>query len=138
MAELTNDQVELAVSAIEKLQRSNMDAGSTVAIRDVVCAAAPFLKLPWDDPTAEEVRKATADYIGEEDVMCVPDHRQKNFLGIVRHFICRRNAAMEPKSVMPKGFEGWKILGSDGNLRDVTKKDISDAVYNLMSDYHAG
>ncbi len=61
MTELTEQQIEQAIAVAERMRR-----------------AAPFLQLPWDEPTEEEIESA------------------------LQEFVRRRNAALQPKPVDPR------------------------------------
>lgn len=82
MAELTQDQVERAHMAL------NGGAGDIDLIHKSLHAAAPFLQLPWDEPTPEEMAAIDRDWIG--------------FAEFVREFVRRRNAALLPEPVDPR------------------------------------
>ena len=61
MAELTAQQFENAREAYRKAYDEH--PGQHPQSRDVALhAAAPFLQLPWDGPTEDEIRQACDDY----------------------------------------------------------------------------
>lgn len=117
MAELTQEQVERAVAAVEKLQRSNMDIGSTVAIRDVICVAAPFLQLPWDEPTEEEIQ------VAYESTEALP--LPGGSLRWLKEFVRRRNAALITKPFDPRkakivaALEGLALKAARERMADL-------------------
>lgn len=95
MADLTQEQVERAAKAAHD---AFMEDGQPIGYdklaqtlrepyRSCVRAAAPFLQLPWDEPTLEEASKANQCMDGQSAIF---------------DFIRRRNAALLPKPVDPR------------------------------------
>lgn len=120
MAELTEQQVDMAARAssacVSKLGYPARLAYATeeenkAMAHGAMRAAAPFLQLPWDEPSKEEIRQATGDLIGL-DADSVPDQRQRQFIGIVWYFVRRRNAALMPKPVDPRRERIRSVLTS--------------------------
>ena len=72
MTELTEQQIEQAIAAF-----------GNYAVAERMRRAAPFLQLPWDEPTEEEIDNAG----------------RRNIESALREFVRRRNAALQPKPV---------------------------------------
>lgn len=72
MTELTEQQIEQAIAAF-----------GNYAVAERMRRAAPFLQLPWDEPTEEEIDNAG----------------RRGIESALREFIRRRNAALQPKPV---------------------------------------
>lgn len=104
MATLSDEQVERAAKLYQdEVHRGTprilgWDECSVEDQKDIArClrAAAPFLQLPWDEPTAEEKQ----NFLGTV-------HPESNYaatiLDSVEEFVRRRNAALLPKPVHPR------------------------------------
>jgi hypothetical protein len=72
MTELTEQQIEQAIAAF-----------GNYAVAERMRRAAPFLQLPWDEPTEEEIDNAG----------------RRGIESALREFVRRRNAALQPKPV---------------------------------------
>lgn len=104
MAELTDDQVEKAVKAASATRTSKLSwNGSTGENgidlwRATVRAAAPFLQLPWYEPTREEFSS-----IHDSSICLYGDGKLCRAVSdALRQFILIRNAAMISKPVDPR------------------------------------
>lgn len=99
MAELTDEQVKRAGDAMEEFQRTPGKGGNWY---DLARTAAPFLQLPWDEPTEKDFpsAKSNAEYI----------------LAHVLPFVRRRNASLPPKPVDPRRLVIIKVLESHDKL----------------------
>lgn len=86
MAELTEEQIELAVREFLTMAQGEYVRDGTVITKGL-CAAAPYLQLPWEEPTKEEVAAIHWTLLSD---------------GIAT-FVRRRNAALLPEPVVP-GF----------------------------------
>jgi hypothetical protein len=75
MTELTEQQIEQAIAAF-----------GNYAVAERMRRAAPFLQLPWDEPTEEEIDNAG----------------RRGIESALREFVRRRNAALQPKPVDPR------------------------------------
>lgn len=87
MAELTNEQVDKALKACE-----GKFLGKGIR------AAAPFLQLPWDEPSEDEAKVIHSTNLGMS-LTATFDQCKWN---VLREFVDRRNAALMPKPVDPR------------------------------------
>lgn len=55
MKELSQEQIERALSAVEKISTWPMDLDQA---REQLIAAAPYLQFPWEPPTLDEIEHA--------------------------------------------------------------------------------
>lgn len=129
MAELTDEQVEKAVNIASATRTSKLSwNGSTGENgihlwRATMRAAAPFLQLPWDFPTPEEVDAAntkTSRYgLIPRDMAAV----------IIDRFVSNRNAFLLPKAVdlrkkavmmLLADIPGTNVVIGDGNREYIT------------------
>jgi hypothetical protein len=123
MAELTKEQIERAAEALWNItleQRESRQPGRTEdrwcnvdpqfkdEWREWARVAAPFLQLPWDEPTAHEVNELMALFF---PFAMRPSHQEISRL--ICGFIQRRNAALLPKPVDPRCCE--RDTDGDGN-----------------------
>jgi hypothetical protein len=81
---LANEQIEAAAKAMRKADHCPIDIGH---YRITACAAAPFLQMPWEMPTYEEL-EMFKDF--------------KSAGSALFEFVRRRNAALLPKPVDPR------------------------------------
>jgi len=92
MAELSERQIEQAAKAMHGSDWERLKPDDKERYRTAARAAAPYLQLPWDEPTYEELDIAVSDArIG--DLASSKD--------ILHEFVRRRNAALQPKPVDP-------------------------------------
>lgn len=101
MAELTDDQVKAATAAIAKQFGGAVDG---VLAENMLRAAAPFLQLPWDDPTKKELERFRV-------------HGVADFRGEIHNFIRSRNAALMSKPVDPRLDVLYALLQEVGALK---------------------
>lgn len=95
MAELTQDQVDRAVKAMDAYTPTVI---TNTELGHMVRAAAPFLQLPWDEPTEEESSVIHSSDLG----LRLTSSFDKNKRSILSDFVLRRNAALLPKPVDPR------------------------------------
>jgi hypothetical protein len=89
---VTKYQLEQAQVAYRKaLPPEDPCAYLMESIRDGLAAAAPFLQLPWDDPTHDEIVDGT-----KRILMGMPCKE------VLQRFVRNRNAALLPKPVDPR------------------------------------
>jgi hypothetical protein len=124
MEELTAQQIDDAVEAfgIEWDQQKGLGANRIICERRGLSAAAPFLQLPWDDPTKEEAESFHEDYYTFASTS-IP-----STLHALVRFIRYRNAALQPKSVDPRIAVILGILDSSASTSDVKAKEITAAL----------
>jgi hypothetical protein len=84
MAELTAPQIEFAVAAFENVA-GHAATGELLSMAERMRRAAPFLQLPWDEPTVEEYDIAVRD---------VRVGNMANGVDVARSIVRRRNAAL--------------------------------------------
>ena len=95
MAELTAQQIEFAVAAFENVA-GHAATGELLSMAERMRRAAPFLQLPWDGPTEDEIRQACDDYdLGGDNFRSALEF-------LIKKFVRRRNAAIQPKPVDPR------------------------------------
>ena len=111
MAELTAQQIEFAVAAFENVA-GHAATGELLSMAERMRRAAPFLQLPWDEPTEEEIDNAG----------------RRGIESALREFIRRRNAALQPKPVDPRIAVILGILDSSASTSDVKAKEITAAL----------
>lgn len=100
MAKLTKNQLSLATKAYYGALPGTDPAGyHTSSIEKGLEAAAPFLQLPWDEPTDEEIAEIIRQHWHWNG-------RRKHISEVVRfiagQFVDRRNAAFTPKPADPR------------------------------------
>ena len=99
MAELTQEQIKQAMWAAHSAAAPGFEWGN-LSERDVeryslaVKAAAPFLQLPWDEPTEDEVTSIYNYCANTIDGNLTPR--------CLCEFVRRRNTALLPKMVDPR------------------------------------
>lgn len=92
MKQFTEQQIDRAREAFCESYGSKWQSEKFI---ESLCAAAPFLQLPWDEPTEEESFRAYKD---EDHIM----PRIKGFEQALQYFVRRRNAILIPYSVDPR------------------------------------
>jgi hypothetical protein len=119
MAELTEQQINDAVDAFgaEWDQQKGLGANRIICERRGLSAAAPFLQLPWDEPTVEEYDIAVRD---------VRIGNTANGVDIARSIVRRRNAALQPKPVDPRRDAIRRVVEALRKTGDVCS--VEDAV----------
>ena len=120
MAELTAQQIEFAVAAFENVA-GHAATGELLSMAERMRRAAPFLQLPWDEPSVEEFRPCWeyAKHISPID---------KAMESALCEFVRRRNAALQPKPVDPRIAVIVGILESSASTSDVKAKEILAAI----------
>jgi len=91
MAELTEQQLRLAAEAWGKSAHAQNDpiGANLHCFMRALEAAAPYLQLPWDEPSEEEVEEAMDAVIRAHSLM----GRERNWKvrEVIREFVNRRN-----------------------------------------------
>ncbi len=100
MAELTKEQLDRAIDSYESIPLLG-DVGTRGFIRRCLIAAAPYLQLPWDEPTEKELFDAKCGWGIERPFAICEEMRQ---------FVRIRNAALLPKPVDPRREKIEEIL----------------------------
>ena len=121
MAELKEQQIEFAVAAFENVA-GHAATGELLSMAERMRRAAPFLQLPWDEPTKEEAESFHEDYYTFASTS-IP-----STLHALVRFIRYRNAALQPKSVDPRIAVILGILDSSASTSDVKAKEITAAL----------
>ena len=88
MKELTDEQIRLAREAFAK-------DGGVIITSTGLRAVAPFLQLPWDEPTVDE-----AERLHNHNARTVPAYM--GTFQAIGQFVRGRNAALNPKPVDPR------------------------------------
>jgi hypothetical protein len=142
MAELTKEQIERAAEALWNItfeQRESRQPGRTEdrwcnvdpqfkdEWREWAKVAAPFLQLPWEEPTDKEfidiVHAHPSSGYGEE------------ILRSMREFVRRRNAALLPKPVDPRREKVLAALGcSFVDIQSSIVEEIADRVLRALDE----
>ena len=104
MAELSKQQIEQAAKAMHEARTVSIHfwehvfASDKERYRKAACAAAPYLQLPWDEPTYQEVVYANTKG-GISSYLLVPTDAAET---LITRFVNLRNAALQPKPVDPR------------------------------------
>ena len=114
MAELTAQQIEFAVAAFENVA-GHAATGELLSMAERMRRAAPFLQLPWDEPSREE-RNVAANQRNVELALLV--------------FVRRRNAAIQPKPVDP--LREKIIAALDKLYLNKESSKIADAILDAL------
>lgn len=102
MAELTQEQLDLACAEVV---RKHYDPLGPVLTMDVLRTAAPFLQLPWHEPTHEEL-------VAIQRMFPVSKPTLSDLATIASEFVRLRNAVLLPKPVDPRKEKVGPILKS--------------------------
>lgn len=123
MKELTDEQVERAAKVVCPLNWDVAGAEEKSAYRDRIQMAAPFLQLPWDEPTEDEV--------SDIEALIQSTGAPHWFNGdCLKEFVRRRNAALLPKPVDPRRAVLLKQL-STFNVRD--EQELEEEVTEILA-----
>lgn len=130
MAELTNVQVEEAVSIFWK--RAGLPTGVDTGIRRSEIAfglrtAAPFLQLPWDEPTEKECILLW----GGVDAHLKRNGSERSLKYCLELFVENRNAAILPKPVDPRRE---KIIAALKSSRDESYESMSEKMLAIADE----
>lgn len=111
MAELTDDQVKAASAAIAKQFGGAVDG---VLAENMLRTAAPFLQLPWDDPSNREI-----DSISKMNWhwRSGPGTAFDTARFVAGQFVQLRNAALLPKPVDPRLDVLYPLLQEVGAMK---------------------
>ena len=127
MAELKEQQIEFAVAAFENVA-GHAATGELLSMAERMRRAAPFLQLPWDEPSVEEFRPCW-EYAKHLSLYA-------NHISLINEaiesalceFVRRRNAALQPKPVDPRIAVILGVLDSSACTSDVKAKEITAAL----------
>jgi hypothetical protein len=97
IAELTAQQIEFAVAAFENVA-GHAATGELLSMAERMRRAAPFLQLPWDEPTEEEWSAIFHSIPGSS----ARSWASSSARSWACEFVRRRNAALQPKPVDPR------------------------------------
>lgn len=144
MAELTKEQIESAAQALWQVTLEHRNHCSTTSKWEEVAehykeewrvwarAAAPFLQLPWDTPTTDEIKEIT------NQIWHWGSGPHRNFdtaRFVAGQFVDRRNAALVPKPTFDRRTKILHIVqdlasGRCGNS-SVNVEQWTDAIMAL-------
>jgi hypothetical protein len=114
MAEPTEQQLDQAAAAYGITYGGDAE-GPSDARREGLRAAAPFLQLPWEPPTEEEV----ASLYGHVGIIRIHDG--------IREFVRHRNDAIQPKPVYPRREALIGFLKTD-SWKDMRWTELADRI----------
>lgn len=99
MAELTNEQLDRATDAYRNFSGgSSVELTSSEIARCRMRAAAPFIQLPWDEPTEDEAMVIHSTDLGMS-LTATFDQCKWN---VLHAFVRDRNATLRPKPIDPR------------------------------------
>lgn len=138
MAELTDEQVDRAAKAHFDCGAIPSWDGASEQTKDAwrksIRAAAPFLQLPWEPPTFEDINEATYQYgklsRSGYDTKDNPPPNTYAMTSALQEFVRRRNAALMPKPDprLHKVICAMSGFTSDRKLEDTIAKQILAAL----------
>lgn len=109
MVELTDEQVDRAAKEFWLSPKwgygtpgEGVGENAKVGLR----AAAPFLQLPWDEPTEDEAHVIHSTNLG----LGLTSSFDRNVFEVLCRFVRRRNAALLPKPVDPRREAVMNVL----------------------------
>jgi hypothetical protein len=104
MKKLTEEQIDQAVESVMRTAAGPIDLSlARIQLR----AAAPFLQIPWEFPTTNEIGDAFAKFRREETL----NNSREGFKRALHEFIFTRNAALLPTPVDPRRETVKCVLG---------------------------
>ena len=115
MAELTERQIEFAVAAFENVA-GHAATGVLLSRAERMRRAAPFLQLPWDEPTDEEWSAIFHS---------IPSSSARSW---ACEFVRRRNASLMPKPVDPRREKIAGILARYQSMKASNAWDGADEI----------
>lgn len=123
MAELTSEQVDRA-------EREWMSKTGNFADRKhVLRTVAPFLQLPWDEPTESESSFIHSTDLGLRLTSSFDEHKHH----IISDFVRRRNAALTPKTVDPRREKIELVLRLHHMQIDNGRRTLESAVDAIIA-----
>ena len=123
MAELTPNQIDEAAKALHlamSVGERNPSPWETIGYRSqdryrvMAHDAAPFLQLPWDEPTQDELQRFAHEYRNLNGTECDLT-AARVALGALFE---RRNAALQPKPVDPRREKILDVMHTLSCIRD--------------------
>lgn len=129
--ELTNDQVELAVQAfVAEFGPADSLEGIAEQRKIAMRAAAPFLQLPWDEPSTDELGSCFTTAYKKDGYS--PTQMDINF--ILTWFVRRRNAALAPNPVDPRINAIARVLQENSPLWGKSGTDLAEKVIAALDE----
>lgn len=125
MSKLTDEQLQQAREAVVSKHPEGQHGDGIPMTIEVLRTAAPFLQMPLDEPTDDELRELFGDQKDRSQVVAA--YVAKG----VREFVRRRNAALQPKFPDPRvdtvimAMQGRGSIQLGQDLRPIAEKIVA-------------